>query len=153
MPQFDRIHFLTQIFCISLSLIGIYFLIIRFYPSFYFVPGKIRKKLILLREKSISFINLHFPMKTYWKMLLSRLNKFNDDTKYLKCILKELDKPINHFVFLLKELDKMINSFEFLLKEIDKMVNSLKWIEYFLLLLFLFLLFFFVISDIITVFK
>jgi hypothetical protein len=67
MPQFDRIHFLTQIFWISLSLIGIYFLIIRFYLNFYFVPGKIRKKLILLREKSISFINLHLPIKPIGK--------------------------------------------------------------------------------------
>ena len=62
MPQFDRIHFLTQIFWISLSLIGIYFLIIRFYLSFYFVPGKIRKKLILLKEKSI--INLYLTLET-----------------------------------------------------------------------------------------
>ena len=64
MPQFDRIHFLTQIFWISLSLIGIYFLIIRFYLSFYFVPGKIRKKLILLKEKSISIINLYLTLET-----------------------------------------------------------------------------------------
>ena len=139
MPQFDRIHFLTQIFWISLSLIGIYFLIIRFYPRFYFVPGKIRKNLILLREKSIRFINLHLPMKTCWEMLFSFLNKFNDDAKLLKCILKELDKPVNHF--------------EFLLKEIDKMVNSLKQIEYFFFVGLLFLLFFFIISDIIIVFK
>jgi len=72
-------------------------------------------------------------------MLLSRLSKFNDYAKLLKCILKELDKPINHF--------------EFLLKEINKMVNSLKQVEYFFLVGLLFLLFFFIISDIIIVFK
>jgi len=78
MPQFDRIHFLTQIFWISLSLIGIYFLIIRFYLNFYFVPGKIRKKLILLREKSISFIGLSLPVETHWEVLMFYLDENQD---------------------------------------------------------------------------
>jgi hypothetical protein len=78
MPQFDRIQFLTQIFWISLSLIGIYFLIIIFYPRFYFVPDKIRKKLILLREKSISFIGLSLPVETHWEVLMSYLDKNQD---------------------------------------------------------------------------
>jgi len=69
---------LTQIFWISLSLIGIYFLIIRFYLSFYFVPGKIRKKLILLREKSISFIGLSLPVETHWEVLMSYLDENQD---------------------------------------------------------------------------
>jgi len=109
MPQFDRIHFLTQIFWISLSLIGIYFLIIRFYLSFYFVPGKIRKKLILLKEKSISIINLYLTLETSYSEESNYTEYYPYNEQDYDFTVKELDFIFDDFTE--EELDFISNDF------------------------------------------